>query len=585
MGMFTRRPGGSGARPDGPRRPRVSVQAILVAAAGVLGFLVSPYASAQQIPPSADPGRIEDRLRPAPPPLSKPDLRLPELRARPAPEDAERVRFRLAGVLVTGATVYGADAFRSLYEEFFDTEVSLATVYEIAQRITVMYRNDGYILSQAVVPAQRVVEGIVTIQVVEGFIDRIDIQNDDHTNIERVRAYAEKIRQSRPLNRNVLERYLLLANDLPGIGVRTILTPSSETPGAADLTLVVSRDQLQASATVDNRGTRLVGPFQAIASAGLNSVLGEDERISLVHVATPTDRELRYYNGQVQWPVGNEGTTVQASASLTRSRPGFTLRSLEVRGTSKSFRVGVNHPFIRSRAENLTGSARFEAQNSRTDIYGNQLLTEDRIRVLRVEGRYDRVDAWRGLSTVSATVSRGVDAFGARETGSSNLSRAAGVSDFTKVNLDLSRLQHFGNGFSVLGTASAQKSANALLASEEFGVGGAAFGSAYDPSEITGDDGLAARIELRYSDTASWPPSASYQLYTFYDIGKVWNRDAGAGEPSSESLASAGLGTRFAVTAWLSGNFEVAKPLTRKVDARGEDGKDLRLFFGMTARF
>ena len=48
--------------------------------------------------------------------------------------------------------------------------------YAIADRITTKYRNDGYILSRAIVPAQRISGGALQVQVVEGYIKdfRID---------------------------------------------------------------------------------------------------------------------------------------------------------------------------------------------------------------------------------------------------------------------------------------------------------------------------------------------------------------------------------------------------------------------------
>ena len=45
-----------------------------------------------------------------------------------------------------------------------------------------------------------------------------------------------------------------------------------------------------------------------------------------------------------------------------------------------------------------------------------------------------------------------------------------------------------------------------LVSAEEFGAGGARYGRAYDYSEISGDDGAAAAIELRHTwaNIAGW---------------------------------------------------------------------------------
>ena len=86
-------------------------------------------------------------------------------------------------------------------------------------------------------------------------------------------------------------------------------------------------------------------------------------------------------------------------------------------------------------------------------------------------------------------------------------------------------------------------------------------GRAYDPSEITGDQGLAGTVELRYTGFAPLG-SISASPYGFYDIGKVWNK--GLGE--DQSASSAGAGLIFAHDNGLSLDTGIAFPLTRDID-------------------
>lgn len=81
------------------------------------------------------------------------------------------------------------------------------------------------------------------------------------------------------------------------------------------------------------------------------------------------------------------------------------------------------------------------------------------------------------------------------------------------------------------------------------------------------------------------PLLRSYQVYGFYDIGVVWNRDHDADEAYRNSAASAGLGARVNLTDRLSANLELAAPLTGRVDALGSQGEDARFFFTLAGRF
>ncbi|MHA1601082.1 MAG: ShlB/FhaC/HecB family hemolysin secretion/activation protein, partial [Alphaproteobacteria bacterium] len=126
-----------------------------------------------------------------------------------------------------------------------------------------------------------------------------------------------------------------------------------------------------------------------------------------------------------------------------------------------------------------------------------------------------------------------------------------------------------------------QFSPDSLLSAEEFALGGSEFGRAYDFSELTGDDGLAASIELRYGKTVNADLLKAFQFYGFYDFGAVWNDDApGNGR---DTLASAGGGVRLTLPRSVFTTLEVAKPLTRAVSTTSD--QDWRIFFSLSISF
>jgi hemolysin activation/secretion protein len=174
------------------------------------------------------------------------------------------------------------------------------------------------------------------------------------------------------------------------------------------------------------------------------------------------------------------------------------------------------------------------------------------------------------------TISQGVDILGARDTGSHNLSRAEGKSDFTKIDGNLSRLQALNQDWQVSLSAKGQYAWSPLLSAEEFGFGGQKFGRAYNASEITGDHGLAGSIEVLYS---SLPTIEDFYLqpFVFYDIGKVWNLDAGGLNPTA---ASAGVGVKAQHTSGVSVTFTIAQPLTRPIaNPSFNNGKSTQFLF------
>ena len=80
-------------------------------------------------------------------------------------------------------------------------------------------------MSKAVVPPQQIERGIIRIDVIEGFVDKVTFQGDVTGPKALLNRYRKKLLNSKPLLSKDLERYLLLVDDLPGLSVKSVLTP------------------------------------------------------------------------------------------------------------------------------------------------------------------------------------------------------------------------------------------------------------------------------------------------------------------------------------------------------------------------
>ncbi len=363
-----------------------------------------------------------------------------------------------------------------------------------------------------------------------------------------------------------------------------MLTPSPEVTGASDLVVLVDRKEADGFVSFGNRGSRFVGPYEGGIGANLNSALGFYERFGIRFIGATQIDELKLFEATFDKPLGTEGTKLTLSYSRTLSEPGFTLKPLNVDSTNTTVRAALSYPHIRSRGENLTLRAKFTYRNSTTNVLSSK-LSEDRIRSAGFEMTYDFVDRFRGVNLIDLEVSQGLDILNETTSGSADLTRTLGKSDFTKITAELSRLQRLFGNFAVLAIATGQWAADQVLASEEFGAGGARFGRAYDASEITGDKGAAGQLELQYGRSFQRRFFQGFQLYGFYDYGATWRKTPGATGPSRQTLTSAGFGLRYNLTKAISGYVEAAQPLTRPVSSRGDEGDNPRVFFSLAMRF
>jgi hemolysin activation/secretion protein len=231
-------------------------------------------------------------------------------------------------------------------------------------------------------------------------------------------------------------------------------------------------------------------------------------------------------------------------------------------------------PIVRSREQSLWAKAQIDARDTQIVIADGSVYREN-TRVLRGSLSYTLVKG-ATRSDVTLEVSQGIDALDASQNGETNLSRGDGRPQFTKARVDATITHKLFANLDIAASGAGQWADGALVASEEFGVGGARFGRAYDYSEIVGDQGVAGAIELRWSWKKLNDWLSLLQLYAFADAGRIWNN----GTPS-DSLSSAGGGVRVGVAPGLSATVELAKPLSRDVLSQGD--RDARVFVSLSA--
>ena len=555
-------------------------------------LLAASPAFAQQAPGPADPGQASKNLRERiTVPQVSPDIQVKDIATGKAPAGSDSVRFTLQHLQLDGVTAYNDTELRKVYGGALGQTISLADLYGIAADLTAKYRNDGYILTQIIVPPQTIEGGTARLMVVEGTIDQVIVQGDEAKEskaLPLMRRYAADInKDGGPLNVRDLERALLLINDLPGLSARSVIAPSKTKTGAADLTIMVERDPYDAFVGLDNYGSRFLGRWEASAGGSLNSALFHaNEKISGQVVYAPhgplTDHELAYISGSYWTPLGGWGTNLELFYSYTDTEPGLDLRDFDVEGKSSYLALTLKHPFIRSRNLNLTGRVLLDGRNVESE---NNIPDprEDNIRAVRAGGRLEFIDSIfsGGVNTLDLEAAKGLSILGASDSGDAELTRADGDPQFFKLEVEAQRLQRLSQQLNVLVGLKGQMSNSAQLASEEFGVGGSSYGRGYDPSEIVGDDGIAGKVELQWNPlwNSAWVTGS--QVFGFYDVGKVWNDDSTTSQV--DSLASTGLGFRADVVHDIQTEFYVAVPLTRDVQAENDD--DARFFLSVSKKF
>ncbi len=499
------------------------------------------------------------RVLPAPPPSVAPgtDLTRPAAPAASPPVDVPIRRVQVAGV-----TAFPPDQVQALTAGLAGPAVPVARIEAARAALLSLYRTSGFVLTT--VSAAVSGDGDLRFTVIEGRIAAVKLDGDIGPAGVQVLRFLNHLLDQQPVSNAALERWLLLAQDVPGVTVNAVLQPSQADPGALTLVAQVQRQKVNGLLTADNRAFRQTGPVQGLLIVDLNSFtqLGERTEASIYR----TDGNTQTFGqASTEFYAGGSGLKLRVYGGYGEAQPSDFLRVVGYRGITTIFGASAIYPALRTRQQalNLIGSLDVIETETKTNSgpEGQSVrASRDSLRVGRLGLEYTVQDVWAGdarpaVNFASLRASQGLPFLGG--TGNGNLApgRLNERVDFTKAAAELSRTQTLFSPWQDASVALkvrllGQVSTSVLPPSEKFFLGGAEINRGFYSGQVTGDNALAGSLELQLNtalDFAAFgvPVPVAAQFYAFYDRGHTWENQRR--DPDAR-LSSEGLGARVNVT-------------------------------------
>ncbi len=470
-------------------------------------------AQAQSLP---DAGSLRQQLeqnRPPPPAQAT----LPAKSAEPPPLSS------LKGVVVTvsafrfsGNTLLASEPLQAAVASFLNRPLDYSQLQGAAAAVAEVYRKAGWVV-RAYLPEQDIVGGVVNIRIVEAVFGGTKIEGaaPQRVSLARIQAILnahQKVGEF--LNADELDRALLVAGDLPGVGVSGTLRDSAR-PGETDLVLrVTDALPIKGNVSADNNGSRSTGTSRLNADLYFNSLLGQGDQISSSFILSEGSNYLRV---GATFPVGPKGWRVGANTSALTYRivaPEFA--ALNATGSSYSGGIEANYPLIRTQQQNLYFNA-----NADHKTYDNQsngaVSSHYNANTVSLGLSGNRVDnlGGGGSNNASAVMTMGQLDLGGSPNQAADAASARTEGVFNKLHYSLSRQQVLDNNWSLYAALSGQWADTNLDSSEKFYLGGASGVRAYPANEVGGAIGQLFNLEVRRR------MSQGITLSGFYDYGQV----------------------------------------------------------------
>ncbi len=533
------------------------------------------------------------------PPTSVPELpqpvRLPETPLTPppvTPVPREEVSPDIPGTITVkqfrfeGNTAFDSEALTAVVQEFVDRPLSFAELLQVRAAITQHYVDGGYVTSGAYIPPQTIENDTVTIKVVEGQLEDIQVTVEGKLNPHYVRDRLALGGQT-PLNIPRLVEALQLLQLNPIIdSISAQLTPSPR-PGNNILVVnVVSARSFYPRAIFDNGRNPQVGEIRRGFNLAENNLLGlgDQAEFSYFNTDASDDVEVTY---QVPINVYN-GTVKVGYRSLTGEIIEEPLDILEINSDYQKYSFRWQQPILQTPSEEFSLGLDIDHQKSKT-VYLDGLAFPSRgsdtngrthISTLRF------FQEWVGRSESQVLSARselnwGIEAFGTTRPFDFEVNPDTPYSNYFLWRGQAQWVKLLAEDTLFVLRSDLQLADRPIVSLEQFSLGGLGNVKGYRQNSLLTDNGIFAGMELRFPVYRLPKERFVVQLIPFLNYGQGWNTGEEADPPINE-LASVGIGLQLQYGDWFNARIDWANPLGKDLFQGGNSLQDDGVFFTIT---
>lgn len=529
-------------------------------------------------------------VNPEPPP-SLPTEPLPPLNdilediPTPRPDSPQLPAFTgtipVKGFQVVGSTVFTAKKLKKVLAEFTNKNLSFNELLAAEAKIAKLYEDKGYINSGAVIPAQEIADGMVTIQVIEGSIEDIEVRViNGQLNQNYVRSRLAKA-SGKPLNIDRLQEALQLLQLDPSIeNINAELSVGSRRERWILSVRVTAAPALKPQIFADNARNPSVGSFQWGTRLNYH-LLGLGDSIGFNYSNTDGSNE---FQGSYSLPVNPSDGTISFRYRTIDSdiiEPPFD--DLDLESNSRTYELTYRQPIVRRATTNFTEELALgltaSRQESDTTLLGEKFplspgADDDgatRISALRFFQEWSKRDRDQVIAARSQ-FSLGVGAFDA------TINEVLPDSRFFVWRGQVQYLRQLARDTTLLLRSDVQLSTTSLLSLEQFGLGGIQSVRGYRQDALLADNGLFASAEVRLP-ILRWRQVDGLLSFTpFVDFGTVGNKDRE--NPDDNTLVSVGFGLLWQMGDRLRARVDWGIPLV-DIDRRYRTWQENGVYFSI----
>ncbi len=553
------------------------------------GTLHAQTVDLAQVPRPDIPPSTPAPPEPKTPPLLPPPEELLPLPS-PTPTPPEELPATVSGTIVVkrfefvGSTVFSPQQLAEVTKDFIGKPISFAELLQARSAVTQLYIDEGYVTSGAYIPPQKIEGGVVTIEILEGSLEAINVKSPGRLNPNYVRDRIE-LATSKPLNVPRLLEALQILQLNPLIEKISAELSAGIRPGTSVLDVEVQEAKsFSAQIVLDNTRVPSVGSFQREVRLDQANLLGFGDGLNFVYKNTDGSNEFDVaYTLPLNPRNGNLKLAFRTISSEVVEPP---FDQLDIESDYYQYKLTLRQPVIQTPNQELALGLTFDRQQNETSLLGISFPlspgadNKGRTRISTL--RFFQEWTQRGEGEVIAVRSQfsfGIDAFDA------TINQDPPDSRYFLWRGQAQWVRLLAPDTLLLARTDVQLADRPLVPVEQFGLGGLFTVRGYRQDALLTDNGVFASVELRLPIFRKPRQEMVLQIVPFVDFGSAWNSSGEADRfrrinPDPSTLVSVGLGLRYQLSERLTARFDWGIPLV-EIDSRDRTLQEQGLYFSI----
>jgi hemolysin activation/secretion protein len=536
--------------------------------------------------PENRPSERQIELPPLNPDKDQIEFQLPPVQAPPSPEISKAQRIRVKKFVFEGNTVISDKDIQAITERYFKAPysgwVTSNDLQQIRLDVTRLFIQNNFLNSGVVLPDQKVTDGVIHFQVIEGRLSEIKISTIGRLKKSYVAKYFEGY-EDQVLNTAEIQQKLFLLQMDPHIKrIKANLVPSKKLGLAKLLVEVEEEPPAKFSWSVNNHRPPGVGAetgelrYSNINLSGIGDSVYSEITIS---------EGAKSFEADYRLPINPRTMNVLVGYNHYRSRIiEEPFDKLDIKSELQSLNAGFDYFFLKTSDRSYKTTFLLEFRQSKDQLGGEPFSftsSSENGKTKLTVARLSQSWFTRYLKDTIAlqyTLNTGMDWFNA-----SVSSEEPDGLFYSFITQFLWSHQVQPRTSEILLRSNMQLASNPLFSMEQYSLGGVNSVRGYRENQFVRDSGWMTSVEYRHKAWHSMNGRQSVTVSVFIDHGQAKNKNETDDVP--HTLSSTGLGLSWKNKDLYFADIYWAKRL-REIDSSPEYNlQDSGLHFELSGTF